>query len=374
MLEPIQGILGQSNIHFYWKGRVALYALLKAMGIKEGDEVILPGFTCVVVPNAILYLGSKPVYVDIIKESYCPSFEEIKNKISPKTRVIICQNTFGLSYQVNEITALARENGIWTIEDCCHGFGGTYEGQSNGTGCDAAFYSTQWNKPFSTGVGGFAVVNNELLTEPLQEVNQELLTPSTKDRMILSLLLYARKSLLTPGNYWRMVRLYRWLSKHNLVIGSSAPEELAGTSIPSNYFKEMSSVQYREGKRAIQELPSQLKKRKDNATIYTQFLKQKKKNHVKEHLFNNHSFLRYPLLVKNREEFLHRAEAAKLYIGDWFCSPLHPIMSGLEYWLLNREEIPMADDVSKKIVNLPTDVEQVEEVIDFLHRNIDMIE
>ena len=53
------------QISLYWKGRVGLYALLKAMGIGKGDEVILPAFTCVVVPNAILYLGATPVYVDI---------------------------------------------------------------------------------------------------------------------------------------------------------------------------------------------------------------------------------------------------------------------------------------------------------------------
>ena len=59
-----------ANIFLYWKGRVALYAILKAMGVKDGDEVIIPAFTCVVVPNAILYLGAKPVYVDISIEDY----------------------------------------------------------------------------------------------------------------------------------------------------------------------------------------------------------------------------------------------------------------------------------------------------------------
>jgi len=374
--NEISGFLRVSpeKIFFYWKGRVVLFALLRAMGIKEGDEVILPGFTCVVVPNAILYLGAKPVYVDITKDSYCPSLEEIEKKVTSKSRAIICQNTFGLSYQVDEIAQFAKQKGIWSIEDCCHGFGGTYKSRPNGTGCDAAFYSTQWNKPFSTGVGGFAVLNNDLLIEPLYKVNQELSTPSTKDRMMLSLLLYARKNLLTPGNYWRMVRLYRWLSKHHLVVGSSAPEELVGASIPSNYFKGMSNVQCREGVKAIKNLSILLKLRKKNATVYTQFLKQKGKCNVPEHLFDNHSFLRYPILVRDREGFIGSAEAAKLFIGDWFCSPLHPIKGDLSNWSLVRSEIPIADMVSKKIVNLPTDIENVEAVVDFLHRNIDMIE
>ena len=51
---------------FFFKGRVALYALLKLIGIIAGDEIVLPGFTCVVVPNAIIYLKGKPIYVDIL--------------------------------------------------------------------------------------------------------------------------------------------------------------------------------------------------------------------------------------------------------------------------------------------------------------------
>ncbi|MEZ5148138.1 MAG: DegT/DnrJ/EryC1/StrS family aminotransferase [Bacteroidales bacterium] len=55
--EALASTLKNENIFLYWKGRVALFALLKAMGVSAGDEVILPGFTCVVVPNAIKYLG-----------------------------------------------------------------------------------------------------------------------------------------------------------------------------------------------------------------------------------------------------------------------------------------------------------------------------
>ena len=54
-----------ANFTYFWKGRVALYALLKSVGVSEGSEVVVPGFTCVVVPNAVLYTGATPVYADI---------------------------------------------------------------------------------------------------------------------------------------------------------------------------------------------------------------------------------------------------------------------------------------------------------------------
>ena len=59
-----------NNIFLYWKGRVALYAFLKSLDLKKDDEVIIPAFTCVVVPNAIIYAGLKPVYVDISTETF----------------------------------------------------------------------------------------------------------------------------------------------------------------------------------------------------------------------------------------------------------------------------------------------------------------
>lgn len=64
--------LGRAFLVFlYWKGRVALYALIQAMGVRPKDEVILPAYTCVVVPNAILYAGAIPVYVDVQPDTYC---------------------------------------------------------------------------------------------------------------------------------------------------------------------------------------------------------------------------------------------------------------------------------------------------------------
>ena len=144
-----------SQISLYWKGRVGFYALLKANGIGKGDEVIIPAFTCVVVPNAIIYLGAKPVYVDVNKDTFNTTLNHIKEKVTTKTKCIVIQNTFGLSSEIEEIVEFAKEKEIVTIEDCTHGFGGSYNGKPNGVFADASFFSTQWNKPFSTGIGGF---------------------------------------------------------------------------------------------------------------------------------------------------------------------------------------------------------------------------
>lgn len=363
------------SIFFYWKGRVALYALLKAMKIGIGDEVIIPGFTCVVVPNAIKYTGAQPIYVDIEKKTLNSSFDSIKKAITNKTKVIICQNTFGLSTDVDRIAEYAKQLGIYTIEDCTHGFGGVYKGRPNGSYCDAAFYSTQWNKPFSTGVGGFSVVNNEEISAEVVEINKQLIPPSFKDSITLSALLFTRDYFLTPNTYWILRRLYRWLSRHNIVVGSSQAEELFGSDIPDNYFQGASDVQIKKGIKSIKRLNENLEKRRMNAEKYTVFLKGRNKYHVDEQLHKDHAFLKYPILVTNRNEFELKAEKAKIELGDWFCSPIHPITldNDLSKWNVDLRNIPVAHALSKQVVNIPTDTNDANKVIAFLENNINYI-
>ena len=244
----------QKTIQTYWKGRVALYTALKAMNIGQGDEVILPAFTCVVVPNAIIYLGATPVYVDIDKNSLCASAKNIEDKLSPKTKCILIQNMLGLSFEVDEIITLASSRGIYTLEDCTHGFGGTYNGVFNGLKTDCSFYSTQWNKPFSTGIGGILYVQNKDLLGKIENINKELKTPSFKNVLNLRILLFARTYILKNWSYWFLLRLYRRLSAIGFVVGSSSKEEIEGVQEPNNYFMGLSQVQAHNGIKALKEL------------------------------------------------------------------------------------------------------------------------
>ena len=166
--------LDPSYITLFWKGRVALYAILKAIGIKEGDEIILPAFTCVVAVNPVIYLGARPVYVDIDPMTYNMDISRLKRKITKKTRAVLAQNTFGLAPDLDRIFEVANKHNLMVIEDCAHGFGGYYKGRPNGTIADVSFFSTQWNKPFSTGLGGFAVTKNPEIAERLRVMEKNI--------------------------------------------------------------------------------------------------------------------------------------------------------------------------------------------------------
>ncbi|MFZ2324242.1 MAG: DegT/DnrJ/EryC1/StrS aminotransferase family protein [Ignavibacteriaceae bacterium] len=362
------------NIFLYWKGRIALYAILKAIGVESGDEIILPGFTCVVVPNAIIYSGAKPIYVDICKNTYNMDFNLLEQAITKKTKAIICQNTFGLSSNLERIIEIAKRHNIFTIEDCTHGFGGFYNGKPNGSFCDAAFYSTQWNKPFSTGIGGFSVVNNTTLLDKVISLEKTKVKSTVVERIILTLLLLFKNLIVNKYTQWFLVQLYRFFSKKNLVVGSNQGEELSGTKMPENYFKNISFVQIWVGKNKLKKIDKVNQIRKKNAEDYTKFLKSNNKAFVDEGLFNNHLFLKYPLLVKDREKIFKSAKKSNITLGDWFLSPLHPIKGNLLLWNFDKNLFPVASRISEKIVNLPTEILDNKKVINFLKQNIDLIE
>jgi perosamine synthetase len=352
---------------------VAFYALLRSIGVGPGDEVIIPGLTCVVVPNAILYLGARPVYVDVRRDTLTVAPDSVAQRISSKTKAIIIQNTFGLSADVHEIVQMAHAHGIAAIEDCTHGFGGTYNDRPNGTLADAAFFSTQWNKPFSTGLGGILLVNRRDWLPAVASINVHLSRPSSWEIFSLQLGMAARRHVLKDANYWRLVRLYRHLSKIGLVVGSSNATEVESTSIPCGYFQQMSEKQCSWGIRSIAQLPQLLQQRKAAAHAYRDVLRRRALWHVPAIHDRNNSHLKFPILVNDRELFFSRAEKASIRLSDWFVSPIHPVKTRFRDWRLDLHTIPVAADIASKLVTINTDVSTPYLVCEFLEQNSSLL-
>ncbi len=365
-------ISNSGDLTFFIKGRVALWAILKALEIGIGDVVILPAYTCVVVPNVIHYLGAKPTYIDIDLQCFSAKPEAVEAVVNTATKIVLCQNTYGLSAHVDEIVALCRVRGIKTIEDCTHGFGGFYKSRPNGSWCDAAFYSSQWNKPFSTGIGGYALVNDKELAPKVAEFCASLSQPSVKMQIMLWTLMRVRR-LINPVTYYSFVKAYRYLSMKNLVTGSSSGQELEGIEMPKDYLLGMSGVQKRAAVRALKKLPAVNALRKANGALYTEYLAERGLNHVAPELHPDHLFLKYPLLVHDRDGFMRKAEEARIPLGDWFRSPLHPVEGDLSKWGFEPERYPNAVFAAAHVVNLPTDTKKPERVLEFVEKNRDLI-
>jgi dTDP-4-amino-4,6-dideoxygalactose transaminase len=263
----------------------------------------------------------------------------------------------------------AKEKGILTIEDCTHGFGGTYNGRKNGTYCDAAFYSTQWNKPFSTGIGGFSLLNNLDYKSKLDNVCQVLKIPGAKERNMLAVLIRVKKYLLNDFTYWSALKIYRKLSKSGAVVGSSQDIEISTTDQPEDYFLKSTKVQNKVGLKELKRINVVLKLRKQNGIALNKFFKENGLWHYQERDIHNHSFLKYPIFVKDKNQFQLKAEKAKIKLGDWFLSPIHPVTENLEDWGLKTNEYPIAQSLSGAILNLTTEDKDINKVLRFIEKN-----
>ena len=377
--EAIRAVLENQSIQVttFWKGRVALYGILKALNIEPGDEVIMPAFTCVVVPNAVMYLKGMPVYVDIDPHTYNMDINNIEDKISPKTKFILAQNTYGLSSDLDAINSIAQQHHLTVIEDCAHGFGGYYKGKPNGTVAQAAFYSTQWNKPFSTGLGGIAITADNGVAKKLEAFEHACVQPSALEIFSLKMLFMVRKNILSSSTYWAAVRLYRWLSKHNLILGSSQGEELKYPQKPDAFEKKLSDFQAETGLLQLSSFNKMQQHRKKTAAIYHEYLEDLGIRPLCIPSYADHGFLKYPLLVKERRKIFEKAIKAGIELGDWFLSPIHPVDKNFENWHYPWGENRVGEKISQHVINLPThtdvDVKYMDRIQTFLQQNRDCI-
>jgi dTDP-4-amino-4,6-dideoxygalactose transaminase len=167
------------SVVLFESGRTALYAILMALGIKQGDEVLMQAFTCTAAVNPILWVGAKPVYVDIIDGEYNMSPEDLEKKITQRSKAIIVQHTFGFPARMDEILEIARRNNLLVIEDCAHSLGAAHNGKKLGIFGDAAIFSFGRSKVISSVFGGAAYAKNSELAKKINEIRQTWSYPSS---------------------------------------------------------------------------------------------------------------------------------------------------------------------------------------------------
>lgn len=146
-------------------GTVAIHLALLALGIGEGDEVIVPTFTYIASVNAIAYTGAKPVFVDSTEDTWQMDSEDVKQKISSKTKAIMAVHLYGHPCPMDQLVEIARENSLFLIEDCAEAIGTLYKGRHVGTFGDISTFSFFGNKTITTGEGGMVVTNDRTLYE-----------------------------------------------------------------------------------------------------------------------------------------------------------------------------------------------------------------
>lgn len=141
-------------------GRWGLYLILMSLGLQSDDEVLVPAITHPSIPSVVKEAGARPVFVDSESDSFGLDINQLKNKISKKTKVIIATHLFGVPCDIENIVKIAKDKNIVVIEDCAHGVGVKVGGVKVGNFGKAAFFSLETTKLINTLGGGMVTTND----------------------------------------------------------------------------------------------------------------------------------------------------------------------------------------------------------------------
>lgn len=159
-------------------GTAGLDLGLRALGIGEGDEIILPSFTFVGVANAVLAQRARPVFADIDRVTLNLDPAAVKRAVTRHTRAIIVVHTFGYPAELDAILDIGRRHGLRIIEDACEALGTEYRGRRTGGYADLGVFGFYPNKPITTGEGGLVVTCDPDLAETIRALRNQGRRPS----------------------------------------------------------------------------------------------------------------------------------------------------------------------------------------------------
>jgi perosamine synthetase len=149
----------------------AIHLALMALGVKAGDEVIVPEITWIASVEPILYIGAKPVFVDVLPDTWCIDPSAIQKAITSKTTAIIPVHVYGNLCDMDSIMSIAKKHNLVVLEDAAEGLGSEYKGRKAGSIGDAGVFSFHGTKTISTGEGGIIVTNREVVLERAKILN-----------------------------------------------------------------------------------------------------------------------------------------------------------------------------------------------------------
>ncbi|HYE60065.1 MAG TPA: aminotransferase class I/II-fold pyridoxal phosphate-dependent enzyme [Candidatus Kapabacteria bacterium] len=361
----LQSYFKGSNAFLLDSGRSALFVALKALDIKPGDEVLIQGYTCVVVTNAIRWAGGIPVYVDV-QNDFNMDPTDLQKKITEKSKILIIQHTFGVPAPVKQLLTIAEAHNIRVIEDCAHSLGTMYDDQLTGTLGDIGMFSFGSDKVVSCVRGGALITKDNTIALRIDSLLQRLY-PSPRLLIIRQLLHYPIFAFSKPL-YWLGVGkiVLGFAKKIHLTTRIISEEEKRGKQLlpyPTLLPNALADVLCNQ----LEQLDKINRHRQTIAEKYSQAIQNK---HILPNVQKGSIYLRYPLLVSNPDVLHAKAKKEGIILGDWYTTVIAPkdiLESGTGY---QNGSCPNAEVLSKKSLNLPThqgirevDIERIVRII-----------
>jgi len=280
-------------------GTAALQAALLALDIKKGDEVLIPSFSFVATANAVISTGAKPIFVDILQENYTMDPNDLRKKITKKSKAIIPVHLYGNVAFIDQISEIAKKHRLHVIEDAAQSLGSTLRGKHTGTFSELGCYSLYPAKVMTSGEGGLITTNNKKLHAKL---------------------LMIRNHGMVNGNDTRIFGL-------NLRL----PEISAAIA-----------------KIQIKKLPKFLFQRKKNAKILSDLISDLSVKIPKERKGEKVNWYLYTIAIKNRNEIMNILNKKGIGATAYYTMPIHktPLYH-------TKVKLPNTDWASSSVLSIP---------------------
>ncbi len=331
-------------------GRTALHYALKACETKEGDEVLVQAYTCMVVSNAITWTGAKPIYVDV-KNDFNLDPIDLEKKITNKSKVLIIQHTFGKPADLEKLIEIAHKNNLIVVEDCAHSFGAKQNGKLLGTFGDLAMFSFGSDKILSCVRGGGVITNDDKMANKLKEFESSL-PLSQRSKVIQHLFHYVA---FAKGKPLYNLGVGKWIlgisKKINLINKIIYKPEKHGEQVlfyPSLLPNSLATILLKQFK-TFEKINQH---RQKIAKLYNDKIDTKKIN--KPTWSNESVWLRYTLLIDKPTKLHTQAKKQGILLGNWYNQAIAPRDIDLEKSAYVLGSCPNAEKLSLHSINLPT--------------------
>ncbi|NMC04196.1 MAG: DegT/DnrJ/EryC1/StrS family aminotransferase [Candidatus Lokiarchaeota archaeon] len=319
--EEFARYIGAKHARAVNNGTAALICALYGVGIKPGDEVLVPSFTFIATSNTILECGAKPVFVDVDRGTFNMSVEDAKKKVTKKTRAIMPVHLYGLSVDMDGLKEIATKNNLKIIEDACQAHGAGYKGKKVGGIGDVAAFSLYPTKNMVCGGEGGIVTTND-------------------DEVMNRVKLYANHG---------------------------QAQKYVHASIGFNF--RMQEVNGVIARASLKLLDANNKKRQENAAFYNAAFKGVSQVETPivpagyEHVYHQ-----YTLKVKNRDKLAQHLQKNEIGYGIHYGIPIHEQQSMKSAGITAR--LPVTEALAKEVISLPVHPLLSREQLDFVAKTI----
>jgi perosamine synthetase len=241
--ETVAARVGAKHAVSFSSGTAALHATAVASGLKPGDEAITTPMTFAATANCVLYQGATPVFADVKADSLNLDPEQLKRRITHKTRVILPVDYSGHPADLDVIRSIAADHGLIVIEDACHALGAKYRGRTVGSISDMTVFSFHPVKHITTGEGGMVTTDNAVFAETLRRFRNHGISSDAYQRqtagqwyyeMVLLGLNYRMPDILCALGSQQLKRLDANLARRRQIAAryEEAFRELPGIVLP----------------------------------------------------------------------------------------------------------------------------------------------